>query len=74
MSLEHLELVKEKDYPELSEVMTDDMHVIDYDDGKFHCTELFTHEGAYRGYAKTKEESIHNAVDLYKKTHKEKRK
>lgn len=69
MNLEHLELVEQEEYPELSEVITEDMHVIDYDDGKFHCSELFTHEGAYRGYAKTKDEAIHNAVELYKKSH-----
>ena len=69
MNSEHLELIKESDYPELLEVITDDMHIIDYDDGKLHCSELFTHEGSFRGYGKTKDEAIHKAVDLYKRTH-----
>ena len=71
MGPEHLEVIKQNEHPDLSDVMTEDMHVIDYDDGKFHCTELFTHEGAYRGYAKTKDEAIHKAVEIYKESHKE---
>lgn len=71
MTSEHLEPINKKDVPELANLDADDMHIIDYDDGAFHCTEVFTHEGSYRGYAKTKEESLKKAVNLYKESHKE---
>jgi hypothetical protein len=69
MTGEHLEPIPKSEVPQLADIDAEDMHIIDYDDGAFHCTEIFTHEGAYRGYAVTKEESLDKAVDLYKKTH-----
>ncbi len=70
MTSEHLEPVKKDDIKELSKY-DEDIHVIDYDEGNFHCAEVFSHEGAFRGCAKTKEEAVKKAVNLYEKEHKE---
>lgn len=69
MTTEHLEPIRKKDIPELAGLNAEDMHIIDYDDGSFHCVELFTHEGSFRGYAKTREEALTKATNLYKETH-----
>lgn len=70
MTGEHLEPIPVSEVPELEQLHQDDIHIIDYDDGNFHCAEVFSHEGSYRGYAKTKEEALEKAVALYLDTHK----
>ncbi len=69
MKLEHLEPINKAEVPQLKDI--DDLHIIDYEAGSFHCTELFTHEGALRACAKTKEESIEKVVEVYKDCHKD---
>jgi len=66
---EHAEVIRKKDVPELANIDADDIHVLDYEEGTFHCAEVFSHEGAFRACAKTKEEAVHKAAELYVKKH-----
>ena len=69
MRLEHFELINKSEVPQLKNI--EDLRIIDYDAGCFHCIELFTHEGALRAFAKTKKESIEKVVDIYNQFHKD---
>lgn len=69
MTAEHLEPIPVSQIPELEMLHQDDIHVLDYEEGNFHCVEIFSCEGSYRGYAKTRQEAIQKAVTLYEQTH-----
>ena len=63
MRLEHFEIISKSEVPQLKDI--ENLHILNFDAGSFHCIELFTQEGVLRAFAKTKKESLLKAVEIY---------